>query len=186
MSKRNLTPDERDLWRRTVRDVAPMTDRRLDLGDRFDGAPAKGFPSSGAHSPLRQHPGKERPHTPRAHDLFSAGDPRLDRHAARGRLPIDATFDLHGHNQVSARAALYAFILEARRRGARCVLVITGKGARQVGGRKTGGVLRSRLGDWLNEEAFRQHINRVSAAHQRHGGSGAFYVFLKSDKPKRP
>ncbi len=186
MSKRNLTPDERDLWRRTVRDVAPMRDGGLDLGDRFDRSPAKGFPSSGAPFPSRQHPGKERPQIERTQDLFSAGDPRLDRHAARGRLPIDATFDLHGHNQTSARAALYAFIIEARRRGARCVLVITGKGARQVKGKRTGGVLRSRLGDWLNEEAFRQHINRVSAAHQRHGGSGAFYVFLKSVKPKRP
>jgi DNA-nicking Smr family endonuclease len=175
MSRRKLNKGEHDLWRRTVRDVAPL---------RRPGADKAGSPTGpGGISPLPPRPSAapvQRRTQSTAPDAFSAGDPRFDRHASRGRLPIDATFDLHGHNQASARAALYGFLLEARRRGHRCVLVITGKGAREIAGRKTGGVLQAKLRDWLMEDAFRQHIVRASAAHSRHGGSGAVYLFLKT------
>jgi DNA-nicking Smr family endonuclease len=175
MSRRKLNKGEHDLWRRTVRDVAPL---------RRPGADKAGSPTGpGGISPLPPRPSAapvQRRTQSTAPDAFSAGDPRFDRHASRGRLPIDATFDLHGHNQASARAALYGFLLEARRRGHRCVLVITGKGAREIAGRKTGGVLQAKLRDWLMEDAFRQHIVRASAAHPRHGGSGAAYLFLKT------
>jgi len=171
MSRRKLSPGEHDLWRRTVRDVAKT------------GLPTRPAGGSAGIAPLPHRPSAA-PAQRRAQsispDVFSAGDPRLDRHASRGRLAIDATFDLHGHNQASARAALYGFLLEARRRGHRCVLVITGKGVRQIAGRKTGGVLQAKLRDWLMEDAFRQHITRASAAHPRHGGSGAVYLFLKT------
>jgi DNA-nicking Smr family endonuclease len=182
MSRRKLSPGEHDLWRRTVRDVAPLRRPSVDK----TGLPAR--PAGIAPLPHRPSaaPAQRRAQNV-SPDAFSAGDPRLDRHASRGRLPIDATFDLHGHNQASARAALYGFLLEARRRGHRCVLVITGKGAREIAGRKTGGVLQAKLRDWLMEDAFRQHIVRASAAHSRHGGSGAVYLFLKASgrKPSR-
>ena len=85
--------------------------------------------------------------------------------------------------QVTARAALYGFLLEAAARGHRCVLVITGKGVRPDGfnsGRLGAGILRRRFREWLNEDAFRQHVVRAAPAHPRHGGTGAFYVFLKA------
>ncbi len=183
MSPRKLSKGEHDLWRRTVRNVAPLRRPGVDRAavpvssaDRLAGG-LTGMPPSPHRSLLAP---AERPVQSPSSDAFSAGDPRLDRHASRGRLPIDATFDLHGHNQASARAALYGFLLEARRRGHRCVLVITGKGAREIAGRKTGGVLQAKLREWLLEDAFRQHIIRASAAHPRHGGSGAFYLFLKT------
>jgi len=175
MTSRKLSKDEHDLWRRAVRDVAPFQRPGADImGPAAPAAKKTPLPPRRAAGPGPQGRGTS------SSDAFAAGDPRLDRHAGRGRLPIDATFDLHGHNQASARAALYGFLLEARHRGHRCVLVITGKGARDVGGRQTGGVLRASLRDWLKEDAFRQHIVRASAAHQRHGGGGAFYLFLKA------
>ncbi len=184
MSRRRLSRGEDDLWRRTVRDVAPLRRPGVDkaspptsLAGGLTGISSLPHRSSAALAERRTQSTSQ--------DAFSAGDPRLDRHASRGRLPIDATFDLHGHNQASARAALYGFLLEARRRGHRCVLVITGKGARTIAGRKTGGVLQAKLRDWLLEDAFRQHIIRASAAHPRHGGSGAVYLFLKTTKPNK-
>jgi len=179
MSRRKLSPGEHDLWRRTVRDVAPLRRPNVDK----TGLPTRPAGGSAGIAPLPHRPSAapaQRRAQSTAPDVFSAGDPRFDRHASRGRLPIDATFDLHGHNQASARAALYGFLLEARQRGHRCVLVITGKGAREIAGRKTGGVLQAKLRDWLMEDAFRQHIVRASAAHPRHGGSGAVYLFLKT------
>ncbi|GJL94104.1 MAG: smr protein/Muts2-like [Hyphococcus sp.] len=190
---RKLTPEELALWRRTTRHVDPLTKSGVRDFEHFDNA-LKPSPNHPAVKPLlgKRHQvalktTKNTSNSRKAPDRFVAGDPRLDRHARKGRLPIDATFDLHGHNQVTARAALYGFLLEAAARGNRCVLVITGKGVRADSyhagfnsGRLGAGILRRRFREWLNEDAFRQHVVRAAPAHPRHGGSGAFYVFLKA------
>ncbi len=113
---------------------------------------------------------------PAHENVFSSGDPKADKKVARGRMTIDATLDLHGHTQASAHVALRRFIIAAHGRGDRCVLVITGKGNPAAPDR---GVLRARFRDWIEEEDLRARIARAAAAHQRHGGDGAYYVFLK-------
>ena len=186
MKKRDLSAEEQSLWRRTVRDVAPLKNSSGDILPAGKGQvfrqPEKLFPEkkpSGAHGG-----GKTTPRVSAAPDPFGAGDPRADRHVRRGRTPIDATIDLHGHTQVTARKTLLAFLINARLADKRCVLVITGKGASSddaLQARGFGsGVLRARLGDWLREEPFRDLVVRASPAHPKHGGGGAFYVFLKS------
>ena len=184
MKKRDLTSEEKSLWRRTTRDVSPM---KSPTGDILppQKAPVFSKPDRLIHEASRQ------PVSPANYganryepDPFNAGDPRVDRHVRRGRTPIDATIDLHGHTQVTARKTLLAFLINARLSDKRCVLVITGKGANTATGlpsRGIGtGVLRARLGDWLREEAFRDLVVRASPAHPKHGGGGAFYVFLKA------
>ena len=100
-------------------------------------------------------------------------EPRRLHRLARGRDPILARFDLHGHTQQSARAALTRRLLDAHADGLRQVLVITGKGV--LGD----GVLRRRVPEWLAEAPLRGIIAGVSEAHRRHGGEGALYVALK-------
>ena len=63
--------------------------------------------------------------------------------------------------------------MRASKRGHQCVLVITGKGR---GGE---GVLRAQLPRWLSQPDLRPLVSRLAPAHARHGGSGAFYVFLR-------
>jgi len=183
MTSRGLTPDERRLWRRTMRDVVPLHERpEASVMPNEEPSPmVSGRPSLGSTLIKASHAKPTQSPSPSREDPFQSGDPKVDRRAARGRMTIDATFDLHGHNQASARPALYGFLLEARRRGHRCVLVITGKGAgKAMGDGRSRGVLYQRLRDWLREEDFRQHITRASPAHQKHGGDGACYLFLKS------
>ena len=186
MRKRGLTAGERDLWRRVVRDVAPLEKPKLKPANPVEEPPAR--EASVAPSRPNKHRGVVT--QPAASSVapaprpcvFSAGDPRIERHVRRGRRTIDATFDLHGHTQASARGALLGFLLEARARGHRCVLVITGKGApgsAGMAGRPSRGVLKTRLQEWLNEPDFRRHVIRASQSDPRHGGGGAFYVFLK-------
>jgi DNA-nicking Smr family endonuclease len=73
-------------------------------------------------------------------------------------------------------------VAEAHARGLRLVLVITGKGkARDDYGpipTRTG-VLRHQVPQWLSSGALRPLVLQVAEAHQRHGGSGAFYVYLR-------
>lgn len=188
MKKRGLTPEERSLWRRATRDVSPIKtppDILAENAATFSKqAPPSRQPPVGLPASRNSTGAKPRP------DPFHAGDPRADRDVRRGRTPIDAVIDLHGHTQVTARKTLLAFLINARLADKRCVLVITGKGASpsplaspaSVGR----GVLRARLGDWLKEDPFRELVVRASPAHQKHGGAGAFYLFLKKRRPAKP
>jgi DNA-nicking Smr family endonuclease len=91
----------------------------------------------------------------------------------RGQHEIDARLDLHGHTQDTAHRELVEFLLRQAGQGARCVLVITGKGRLGVG------ILRSRLFDWIADPELRPFIAGYAEAHPRHGGAGATYVFLR-------
>lgn len=205
MKKRKLTGDERDLWRKVTRDVAPMREPAPILAERDDiieaaqstqrSAPKTSAKRNTTPRPksARQATGKS---TPRQ-DPFSAGDPKMDRHARRERLPVEAVLDLHGHTQLTAEPTLQRFLSDARQRGLKLVLVITGKGppeglraqmhnwmqGRDINPSKPG-VLRERFQEWMRRDDFRQHVVRVAGAHQRHGGSGAFYVFLRARRER--
>ncbi|MEM7057384.1 MAG: Smr/MutS family protein [Pseudomonadota bacterium] len=106
-----------------------------------------------------------------------------DRLRKGGRTP-DATIDLHGMSAERAHRACLTFLADALSRGCRVVLVITGKGGRQddvdfmTPGRGKG-VLRESLPGWLRASPLGRSIVGVYQAHQKHGGAGAFYVYLK-------
>jgi len=115
-------------------------------------------------------------------------EPGLDRRTSDrlrkgGRSP-DATIDLHGMSAERAHRACLTFLSDALARGCRVVLVITGKGGRQddrdimTPGRGKG-VLRESLPGWLRASPLGRSIVGVYQAHQKHGGAGAFYVYLK-------
>ncbi|MEL6208907.1 MAG: Smr/MutS family protein [Pseudomonadota bacterium] len=115
----------------------------------------------------------------------------LDRRTAerlrRGEREPDARIDLHGMTAERAHRALDRFIGAAASSGARVVLVITGKGGRHAPqdapwlppGR---GVLRDAAPRWLRQGTHGHRILGIYEAHLRHGGAGAFYVYLK--KPR--
>ena len=79
--------------------------------------------------------------------------------------------------QQQAHDRLAAFLRDSHRRGARHVLVITGKG--QSTQRTGGGVLRQSVPLWLAEPALAIHVSGFRRAHVSHGGEGALYVRLK-------
>lgn len=168
MSKkqRDLTADEKRLWRRVAASVktrrslppepeeteaaAPSPKRRATI---IEPAPPRA-PARAKPPPEPQNRGNE-------------------KRVRRGKLEIGGTLDLHGHTQDSARTALGRFLRAARRRGDRTVIVITGVG------RAGEGVLKKRLPDWLSENDIAVLVAGYAPAHRAHGGAGAFYVFLK-------
>ncbi|HIP78018.1 MAG TPA: hypothetical protein EYH07_06110, partial [Kiloniellaceae bacterium] len=103
----------------------------------------------------------------------------LDRRKAerlrRGKLPIEATLDLHGLRQAEAHRRLEHFLADSQAAGKRCVLVVTGKGAT----RAEPGVLRSALPLWLNQSPNRERVLSFDYAQQKHGGTGAVYILLR-------
>ncbi len=79
-------------------------------------------------------------------------DRRTTSRLARGGIDVDARIDLHGLTQAAAHRRLLGFLEDARRQGARIVLVITGKGApaELAGPGDTGrGILRRAVPAWL-------------------------------------
>ena len=105
----------------------------------------------------------------------------------RGELHPDAKLDLHGLTEAAAHRTLQTFLLSAQRRGAKLVLIVTGKGAPAnsdapfdlglAGHRR--GVLNAMVPRWLREPPLGQLIADMRQAHRRHGGDGALYVYLR-------
>ena len=117
----------------------------------------------------------------------------LDGHTgdrlSRGQLAPDAKLDLHGLTEAAAHRALTAFVHMALRRGARLLLIVTGKGARTTDGpfdlgldRQRRGVLKAMVPRWLREPPLAGLIADLRPAHRRHGGDGALYVYLHNRK----
>ncbi len=79
-----------------------------------------------------------------------------------------------------AHPELIRFLLNAHAQGLRLVLVITGKGKAMFEpvARPTG-ALRHQLPHWLRLPPLNHIVLQVTEAHLKHGGSGAFYVYLR-------
>lgn len=184
--RRFLTPEEKALWKRITASIRPAVRKTPEAGQ--DAETPENTSRTGSGNIQTEKPALRKTalrHPPETgtgqqHDPFIITDHQLFRMVARGKYPVDAVFDLHGHTRESARIHLYDFLVEARKRRYRCVLVITGKG-KHTGNRTTApgpaGVLKTLFYDWLREDPFRELVFQAGTARNRHGGSGAFYVF---------
>ena len=164
--KRELSPEEKHLWRRVATSVKPRRSAKADAEDAQPEPPPKPRAKLAAKSPPAEPKPRVKPPAP----VANRG---AEKKVRRGQVEIDGRLDLHGHTQDAALAALRGFLQRAQSRGARAVLVITGAGR---GGE---GVLKRRLPDWLNAPDLRAIVAGFAAAHRSHGGAGAFYVFVK-------
>ncbi|NOZ32169.1 MAG: hypothetical protein GXP01_03655 [Alphaproteobacteria bacterium] len=125
---------------------------------------------------------------PPAPPLNKPIEPGLRRRVARGRLEIDATLDLHGLRQSQAHGALCRFIEHVWSRGARTVLIITGKGVKRTGfaAFEQKGVLRHAVPVWLAEPALAPMVSGWGPSAIGHGGNGALYVRLSARTRANP
>lgn len=195
--RRTLRPDEQELWHAVARSARP-----LHPGAPRPARPPETSPPLSAPEPARPAPAPEVPvfrlgekaRTGTAIDLvpgfaeaLKAAPLRMDAKThgrmTRGKLAPEARIDLHGLTLAEAHPELIRFILNAQSEGMRLVLVITGKG------RKAGadhgpipqrvGALRHQLPAWLRQAPLGPAVLQVAEAHIKHGGAGAFYVYLR-------
>lgn len=193
-----LSEDDKALWAQVARSVSPMAAaerRRL-------AAPPAELPRIPAPSPapvsvprlslpedfgLGRKPMPARVHVahlPSPAERLAAQPLRMDakthRSLVRGKLRPDARIDLHGMTLAVAKAELTGFILRAQAAGHRLVLVITGKGKGDQGPLPVrSGALRHEVPHWLHMVPVAQAVLQVVPAHVRHGGGGAYYVYLR-------
>lgn len=158
MTGRNLSDKEKRAWDAASRNVTPLSGRR--------GTPS-GSPRKREEPDYASHP------PPRSKPYAAPQNRQNERSVKRGRQEISSSFDMHGHTRDSAFRVLPAFLAREQAKGSRCVIVITGKG-------KSGeGVLRRAFLNWMDLSEARTLISGYAPAHAKHGGGGAWYVFLR-------
>jgi len=199
--RRSLSDEERRLWRAVVKDARPLSAGQIPVEPAENVSIPKSMDPARPAKPVPQP--RPMPIGPRARSnstLLGAAqaspppltglDRRTSQRLARGQIEAEARFDLHGMKQGEAHGALYRFLSQSRREGLRCVLVITGKGespfsrhtlhsSRFHEATDHSGILRSALPQWLNETQFRGEVAGFQPAHPKHGGGGAFYIWLR-------
>lgn len=184
-----LNEEDKLLWRQITENLKPLSHRvrNLNLDDSPETENAR--PVAGTKLPKQEKPAPKsvseqiQKTTQPKQPAPTAMETRRIRRLARGITSFDARIDLHGMTQKEAHARLLLFLQEARRRGNRNVLVVTGKG--RAGdrtlepGREAPGVIRRNIGHWLSEPVFAELVVAWSPARQHHGGDGALYVQVR-------
>ncbi|MFC3527570.1 Smr/MutS family protein [Paracoccus mangrovi] len=196
--KRGLSTEDKALWSRVAATAVPMhPDRKrpaprvdpgapplprapeppalnnVDFGDLRIGGRAGG---NSTRIDLSPHPREAVQNQPLRMDH------KTHRQMTRGKLSPEARIDLHGMTLAVAQPVLIRFILQAHADGRRLVLIITGKG--RDGGPDAPlpvrpGALRHNVPHWLHMPPLAGIVLQVRAAHRRHGGDGAYYVYLR-------
>lgn len=173
---RRLRDDERELWKGVTRSVTPMRPQSdIDLRTPAGAPPTRKISSKA--KPAVAAPVKSKP--PQMPALAPLGR-RMKQRLARGSEEIEGRLDLHGRTQAEAHDALLNFLHSAQNRGAKNVLVITGKGARASEGAR--GVLKRQVPLWLRLPEFRSLVVGFEQAHVGHGGEGALYVRVRRSR----
>ncbi len=194
MRKRRLRPEELELWQQVARSAERLPGQK----------PAPEPEEAASRRPPRKSPpprdplpafdlGSRAQPAPEHHDFLGTTSDRLSRDPVRmdaksftrmkrGKLVPESRIDLHGMTIDQAHPELIRFILTSQTRGLRLVLVITGKGMREdphdpMPRRR--GVLKTQVPQWLRLPPVAQAVLQVSEAHGKHGGSGAYYVYLR-------
>ncbi|MGE5186771.1 MAG: Smr/MutS family protein [Acidobacteriota bacterium] len=166
-----VSPEERDLFLSSVEGTRPLAAR--------DRLPVKPPPPSPVKADV----------LPPEIELAIEGDGR--RFSARapgvshaqiadlraGKLHVEDTLDLHGATVEQGTQRLRQFLLDARRLGRRCLLVVHGRGLHS----DAGAPLREAvIGELLG--ALSGLVHALASASPSAGGEGATYVLLRGAK----
>ena len=174
--RRVLSQDERVLWGSVTRSIAPLRAGLAPEPQPEAEMAEAARPAAAKRAPMPA----PQPAKPAPPPLAPLGR-RMRTQVARGKQAIDARLDLHGLTQAQAHSALLHFLRAAGARGAKLVLVVTGKGSRNLGARGEGerGVLKRQVPQWLALPEFRALVIGFEDAHVAHGGEGALYVRIR-------
>ncbi len=176
--KRRVDPQESELFRKTVGDVKPVVHDRHVTVPRRPPARAR-FARADRLAVL-----EESLYGDAGDPMVAAGDELVFRRPGvqesvlrklrRGQYRVQAEIDLHGLTVVEAKQELRTFMIEALKRGSRCVRIVHGKGLRSG---HRGPVLKNAVNSVLKRTGA---VVAFVSARQVDGGTGAVYVLLNN------
>ena len=192
MSRRRVKPDELDLWNQVARTTERLTPpkRSIIVDAPLQEKPPKRKAKSIAPFKLGALPTATREIRdvlPALSERLRAAPVQMDAKSYKtmqlGKLKPEGRIDLHGMTVAQAHPALISFIMSAQSSGKRLVLVITGKGGKRE---ELGAIAPQRMGAlkrqvplWLTMAPVSTAVLQVTESHSRHGGAGAYYVYLR-------
>lgn len=193
---RKLSPEERELWSRVAASAAAMHDAKRRLADPSEADETRPAPKKARPEVKDFQIGQSAPDYAFLNDLAPSiaeqiarqpvvMDRKAHRNMTRGKLEPEARIDLHGMTLAQAHPELVRFVLGAQSRGCRLVLVITGKGRKGLDDGpipQRQGVLRHQVPHWLRLPPLGAVVMQINPAHLKHGGSGAYYVYLRRSR----
>ncbi len=175
-----LPPEECELFRAALRDVRPLSPhgRILPQPNHCPPIPLSLFRDErevireSLHDPIRWD---EDALTGEEAAFVRPGISRQTlRRLRNGEWVAQAELDLHGLTRIAAKHELAEFLHECKRRGARCIRIIHGKG---LGSQNREPVLKLHVRHWLTQ---RDEVLAFVQARPVDGGGGAVMVLLKS------
>jgi DNA-nicking Smr family endonuclease len=179
MAKKNLTPEDSDLFRLTIGKVHTIKSDKVLL---MESNKPKPYPKSQAVNVEEHLIGTAEFDVEKVgiEDSLSFMAPGLQHNALKklrkGQFGLDAEIDLHGLNSNDAKRQLLHFLHASVEDGCRCVHIVHGKGYRSADNHP---VLKNNLNVWL-----RQHkdVQAFCSAPPKDGGTGAVFVLLQLSK----
>lgn len=186
MKKDLITDEERELFRASIGETRPLKKSSLTPSERPK--------SSLKKSPLLKILRQEEIEAQLRDDLCTfADDERIDplqsdqsllykvsglQHQTlvelqHGKIPVQATLDLHGLTSEEAHLSLHRFLSRVYAKHLRCVRIIHGKGTRHVEGPP---ILKNKVNQWLRRY---DKVLAFCSATPAQGGQGAVYVLLR-------
>lgn len=162
-----LDANERRMWTRVTHNVKPLNKREAEE----DAVPESLSSPKSPEKPDRKTVKRSAVKPP-----LLIVNRESERNIKRGRVRVEAFCDLHDLSVNAAHNQIRKFVQQNRLKGCRCVLIITGKGHNGEG------KIRRTFRLWLETEEAKKLISGYSTAHVRHGGAGAFYLFLRRTK----
>lgn len=166
----------RELFEEAMRDVTPIGRRPpvVEKPVRRRPAPVRRRPATATHFEIEEV-------GERIEGRVAGFDRRRIARLKSGRIPPEATVDLHGLLEEEARLAVRAAVRDARGAGFRTILVIHGRGLHSP----EGPVLKKALPSWLGEPPVGGWVLAFASAPPELGGPGATLVLLRKRSRER-
>jgi len=193
---RGLSPEDKALWQKVAEQAIPLARPLPDLAEMLDNQPDV-TPPVPVDPPLKPFKIGSKPARyipvnmlkPGFDQGFAAVSSNMDKRnferLKKGKLAVDGRIDLHGMTLAQAHPALNNFVRDAYHSGKRLLLVITGKGCRTSDESimpERRGVLKRQVPQWLNQPPLSPLVLQVTEASRKHGGGGAYYVYLRRQR----
>lgn len=177
-------PDDAELFRRSVMDVKPLSQKARERVTPAKQAPPSTPPydeEAEALAKLAALVDGQEPMTWEHTDEHSEwiaddADPGILKRLCDGEFAWQAHLDQHGMTRDQARDALVRFLAGARVQHMRCVLVVHGRGQHSEDSIP---VLKPLVQRWLRRAPLKEWVFAYCTARQVDGGAGAMYVLLR-------
>jgi DNA-nicking Smr family endonuclease len=179
MSKKTrLKPEDLEAFTQAVQGIKPLVQRKVKLEPPRKKSKPKQVVSDQPDSFLD---GSEPRDTVQANDFIAYNETGVShktlRNLKKGQYNIEAVLDLHRKTIEEARAAVDEFLHKCVRHAVKVALIVHGKGRMD-----SPPILKNQINHWLRQAS---PVLAFCSAAPRHGGNGAVYVLLRSQKQEK-